>query len=117
MSKSVIEKLNIVLEKIQQRVVKNVEDDTVSMSFFIENHQDHQAVLYFRDLFASRHAEPSQDERICRDKAIEMLDRMIEHHSLRYKSRFSVSDHLAAVETLKAMRDHLDRCYEIRSCD
>ena len=58
MSKSVIEKLNIVLEKIEQRVVKNVEDDTVSMSFFIENHQDHQAVLYFRDLFASRHAEP-----------------------------------------------------------
>ena len=59
----------------------------------------------------------TNDERICRDKAIEMLDRMIEHHSLRYKSRFSVSDHLAAVETLKAMRDHLDRCYEIRSYD
>ena len=117
MNKAVIEKLNIVLEAIERRVVKNVEEDAWPMSFLSRNQQEHQAVLYFRDLFASRHAEPAQDERLCHDEAISMLDRMIEHHSLRYKSRFSVSDHLAAVETLKAMRDHLDRCYEIRSCD
>ena len=117
MSKSVIEKLNIVLEKIEQRVVKNVEDDTVSMSFFIENHQDHQAVLYFRDLFASRHAEPAQDAHLCRDESIAALDKLIEYHSLRRHEKWTASDHILATEGLKAIRDHLERCYEIRSCD
>lgn len=117
MKKSVIEKLNDALEEIERRVVKHIEEDASSMSFLITNHQVHQAMLYFRDILARRHAEPAQDANLCRDEAIEMLDKLIEHHSLRCHGRWSMIDHHAAAETMKSIRDHLDRCYEIRSCN
>jgi hypothetical protein len=59
----------------------------------------------------------TNDERICRNEVIEMLDKLIDHHSLRSDGRWSVIDHRSASKTLKSIRDHLDRCYEIRSCD
>ena len=89
MKKSVIEKLNDALDGMEQGILNYIEEhECTPISSLREIHQDHQAVLYFRDILARRHAEQSKDGRLCRDDAIEMLDRMIEHHSLRYKSRF-----------------------------
>ena len=63
----------------------------------------------------------TNDERICRNEVIEMLDKLITYHTehtyLCIRTTWSVDDHRAAIETLKSIRDHLDRCYEIRSCD
>lgn len=63
----------------------------------------------------------TNDERICRNEVIEMLDKLITYHNERthfcIQTRWSVDEHHAAAVTLKSIRDHLDRCYEIRSCD
>ena len=117
MKKSVIEKLNDALEEIERRVVQGIEEDAGSKSFLISNHQVHQAMLYFRDILARRHAESSQDANLCRDEAIATLDKLIEHHLLRCHGKWSIIKHHAAAETLQSIRDHLDRCYEIRSCE
>ncbi|TXH11269.1 MAG: hypothetical protein E6R03_14420 [Hyphomicrobiaceae bacterium] len=117
MKKSVIEKLNDALEEIERRVVQGIEEDAGSKSFLISNHQVHQAMLYFRDVLARRHAEPAQDAHLCRDESIAALDKLIEYHSLRRHEKWTASDHILATEGLKAIRDHLERCYEIRSCD
>lgn len=58
----------------------------------------------------------TNDERLCREKAIAVLDKLIEYHSLRRHEKWTASDHILATDVLKAIRDHLDRCYEIRSC-
>ena len=63
----------------------------------------------------------TNDERICREQAIAVLDKLIEYHTdnihFCIQTRWLVDEHHAAAETLKKIRDHLDRCYEIRSCD
>lgn len=59
----------------------------------------------------------TNDERLCREEAVAALDKLIEYHSLRRHEKWTASDHILATEGLKAIRDHLDRCYEIRSCD
>lgn len=121
MRKSVIEKLNVVLEETERRVVSAIEEDARPMSCLISNHQFHQAILYFRDVLARRYAEPVQDAHLCRDEAIEVLNKLITYHTehtyLCIRTTWSVDDHRAAIETLKSIRDHLNRCYEIRSCD
>lgn len=63
----------------------------------------------------------TNDERLCREQAISDLDKLITYHTERTYFCISVTwsfdDHRAAIKTLKAVRDHLERCYEIRSCD
>ena len=122
MRKSVIEKLNAALDNMEQCIFSYVEKpgDT-PIGYLRELHQDHQAMIYFRDILARRHAEPTQDSHLCRDEAIEALDKLITYHNesthLCIRKPWSIDDHRAAINTLKSIRDHLDRCYEIRSCD
>ena len=63
----------------------------------------------------------TNDERICRNEVIEMLDKLITYHNERtyfcIRKPWTVDDHRAASETLQAISDHLNRSYEIRSCD
>lgn len=63
----------------------------------------------------------TNDERLCREESIAVLDKLIEYHNERthlcIRKPWSVDDHRSASKTLKSIRDHLERCYEIRSCD
>ena len=120
MKKSVIEKFNAALDRIERSLLSYVEKHgSPPIGSLKEIHQDHQAVLYFRDVLARRHAEPVQDAHLCRDEAIEVLNKLITYHTehtyLCIRTTWSVGDHRAAIETIKSIRDHLERCYEIRS--
>lgn len=120
MKKSVIEILNTVLEEIERNIINYVgEHGSPPISALREIHQDHQVVLYFRDVLARRHAEPAQDGRLCRDEVISKVDKLIQYHSVRCggDGDWITINHRQAAETMKMLRDHLDRCYEIRSCD
>ncbi len=63
----------------------------------------------------------TNDERLCREQAISVINALIRYHdsnsSFTQKIPWDMTDHRYAAETLKKIRDHLDRCYEIRSCD
>lgn len=121
MKKSVIEKLNAALDGMERGILNYVEEhECTPISALREIHQDHQVVLYFRDVLARRYAEQPKDDRVCRDETIAILDKLIAYHNecihLCIRKAWSVDDHRSASETLKSIRDHLDRCYEIRSC-
>lgn len=85
-------------------------------------------LLELRAMVSSRRAEGlniqepqrTQSERRLRyQESLDVLNALIEYHKAyslpRNRPCWTVGDHRRATETLNLLRDHLDRCYEVRS--
>jgi hypothetical protein len=70
---------------------------------------------------AQKPQEPHPAKPLHSNDVLAVIDALIRYHdsnsSCTQKIPWGITDHRYAAETLKQIRDHLDRCYEIRSCD